>query len=138
MRGTLAKSSTSNVFHESIQRSVATFYRGYHTALDPRIDGSFGVEVMRLCERIVRNAGIETVSTTASALPSVAPSTAPSVAPTVLVVGGTGFIGKRLVRALVGRGASVRVLSRSTSASPATDVLSDFDTDFGRPAAARW
>jgi predicted dehydrogenase/nucleoside-diphosphate-sugar epimerase len=117
VRGTLAKSSTSNVFQESIQRSVATFYRGYHTALDPRIDGSFGVEVMRLCERIVRNAGIGTVSRTEAALPSVASSTAPSVAPTVLVVGGTGFIGKRLVRALVGRGASVRVLSRSIASA---------------------
>jgi nucleoside-diphosphate-sugar epimerase len=61
VRGTLTKSSTSNVFQESIQRSVATFYRGYRTALDPRIDGSFGVEVMRLCERIVRSAGVGAV-----------------------------------------------------------------------------
>jgi nucleoside-diphosphate-sugar epimerase len=104
VRGTLTKSSTSNVFQESIQRSVATFYRGYRTALDPRIDGSFGVEVMRLCERIVRSAGV-------GAAPAVIASPASAVAsapPTVLVVGGTGFIGKRLVRALVARGVSVR------------------------------
>ena len=113
VRGTLAKSSTSNVFQESIQRSVATFYRGYRGVLDPRIDGAFGVDVMRLCERIVRTAGVAAAST--PAVP--AARTAPSAAPTVLVVGGTGFIGKRLVRALVARGAAVRVLSRSIASA---------------------
>jgi predicted dehydrogenase/nucleoside-diphosphate-sugar epimerase len=113
VRGTLTKSSTSNVFQESIQRSVATFYRGYRGVLDPRIDGSFGVEVMRLCERIVRTAGVAA----APSSPAAVASTAPSAAPTVLVVGGTGFIGKRLVRALVARGVLVRVLSRSIASA---------------------
>jgi len=115
VRGTLAKSSTSNVFQESIQRSVATFYRGYRGTLDPRIDGAFGVEVMRLCERIVRTAGVDATRAAAASAAAPATHTTPSGAPTVLVVGGTGFIGKRLVRALVARGANVRVLSYYTS-----------------------
>jgi predicted dehydrogenase/nucleoside-diphosphate-sugar epimerase len=113
VRGTLTKSSTSNVFQESIQRSVAAFYRGYGSVLDARIDGSFGVEVMRLCERIVRAAAVPASPPSLDA----ARSTASSEAPTVLVVGGTGFIGKRLVRALVTRGVSVRVLSRNLASA---------------------
>ena len=38
-------------------------------------------------------------------------------APTVLVVGGSGFIGRRLVRSLVERGVGVRVLSRSVGSA---------------------
>ena len=117
VRGTLAKSSTRNVFQESIQRSVATFYRGYRGTLDPRIDGAFGVEVMRLCERIVRTAGVDATRAAAASAAAPATHTTPSGAPTVLVVGGTGFIGKRLVRALVARGANVRVLSRSIASA---------------------
>src|SRR5262249_39134171 len=37
--------------------------------------------------------------------------------PTVLIVGGTGFIGRRLVRALIENGHSVRILTRNARAA---------------------
>jgi nucleoside-diphosphate-sugar epimerase len=42
----------------------------------------------------------------------------PKQRPTVLVIGGTGFIGQYLVRALVARGIAVRVVTRSMSSAP--------------------
>ena len=114
VQGTLRKSSTSNVFQESIQRSVGAFYRGLKGELDSRIDGAFGVEVMRLCESIVASAGVATQPQRGRENTS---GVTAGQTPTVLIVGGTGFIGKRLVRALVGKGVGVRVLSRSAASA---------------------
>ena len=115
--GTLRKAPESNAFLESIHRSVGAFYRSYRGELDPRLDGRFGVQVMRLCERMVRAAGVPLVSSRPAAVPAPASAFATSPQPEVLVVGGTGFIGKRLVKALVGRGVGVRVLSRSVASA---------------------
>ena len=110
---TLKKRPAANPFLGSIARSVAAFYEGIATgAMDERLTGRFGAEVIRTCERIVTDAGAAT-----------APRPAPTpVAPangkaTVLVVGGTGFIGKRLVRDLLAAGHGVRVLSRSRASA---------------------
>jgi predicted dehydrogenase/nucleoside-diphosphate-sugar epimerase len=105
---TLRKGPQANVFLESVSRSVAAFYRGIDEGrLDERLSGRFGAEVIRTCERIAAACG-------ASAQPCPVPA-APALArpARVLVVGGTGFIGKRLVRALLAAGHGVRVLSRS-------------------------
>ena len=104
----------ATAFQDSISNSVAAFYRTFHGELEPRLDGRFGAEVIRLCERIVRAANAE---------PASPPKTirshdvAPLQKPIVLVVGGTGFIGKRLVHSLVRRGLGVRVLSRSVASA---------------------
>jgi predicted dehydrogenase len=110
--GTLRKSPQANVFLDSIGRSVAAFYRGLHdAALDPRLDGRFGAEVIRTCERIAASAGVLATPRPAPPVP------APAAPARVLVVGGTGFIGKRLVRALLAAGHAVRVLSRSATSA---------------------
>jgi nucleoside-diphosphate-sugar epimerase len=106
------KGPQSNVFLHSIHRSIAAFHAPGD--LDERLDGRFGVEVMRLCDRIVESSGV-------SRRPAVSGSrkaaSEPPVPATILVVGGTGFIGRRLVAALVERGHGVRVLSRSAEAA---------------------
>jgi predicted dehydrogenase/nucleoside-diphosphate-sugar epimerase len=109
--GTLGKGPAANVFLDSIQRSVAAFHSP--GTLDPRLDGRFGVEVMRLCARIVEAAGV------AMRAPAHAPAVSPppQARPTVLVVGGTGFIGRRLIERLVARDLGVRVLSRGAAAA---------------------
>ena len=105
---TLRKGPQANVFLDSIARSVAAFYRGIEEGrLDERLSGRFGAEVIATCERIAAACGVA-----AQPRPVPAPP-APSQAAKVLVVGGTGFIGKRLVRALLAAGHGVRVLSRS-------------------------
>jgi predicted dehydrogenase/nucleoside-diphosphate-sugar epimerase len=110
--GTLKKGSQANPFYDSVGNAVAAFYRGIDDGkLDPRLDARFGARVIGVCEQIMQSAGV------AAAAASAAKATLPAVATpkpaTVLVIGGTGFIGKRLVRALLAAGHGVRVLSRS-------------------------
>ena len=109
LRATFTKSPHTAAFQDSISRSVAAFYRTFHAEIDPRLSGHFGADVIALCERIVSAAGAEPAS---MPKPIRTNDLAPLVRPTVLVVGGTGFIGKRLVKALTDRGMGVRVLSR--------------------------
>jgi nucleoside-diphosphate-sugar epimerase len=108
-----ARSPHQIAFQDSVSRSIAAFYGGFHGALDPRHSGRFGVEVIRLCERFVEAAG---AAPAAGPKPIRIDDVAPPRRPTVLIVGGTGFIGRRLVRVLAERGIGVRVLSRSLGA----------------------
>ncbi len=109
--GQLKKDSSANAFHDSVARAVNTFYR-FDEPLDKRLDGAFGVDVMRLCESIAARAGIDPLAPRPQAKTSASLFTTPA-APDILVIGGTGFIGKRLVQQLVAKGYSVRVLTRS-------------------------
>ncbi len=109
----LRKQPAANPFEESIALSVAAFYAGLDGGLDPRLTGRFGAQVIQLCEDIITSSGIDaTARTNAMAAPVARPTK-----PTVLVVGGTGFIGKGLVRRLARRGVGVRVLTRSLSSA---------------------
>jgi nucleoside-diphosphate-sugar epimerase/predicted dehydrogenase len=103
-----------DAFQDSICRSVAAFYSGLDGDLDPRVDGRFGVEVIRLCESIVRSAGVEPAASPKGGRLQDVPAV---TRPTVLVVGGTGFIGRHLVKLLIDRGIGVRVLSRNSAAA---------------------
>ncbi|PZU07487.1 NAD-dependent epimerase/dehydratase family protein [Sphingomonas sp.] len=110
----LRKQAAANPFEESIALSVATFYAGLGGTLDPRLEGRFGAKVIQLCEDIIAASGIENGAASASTAP--APVAEPTK-PTVLVVGGTGFIGRGLVRRLAARGVGVRVLTRSLASA---------------------
>ena len=113
VKGTLRQSSQSNPFLNSIGRSIATFYSSFDDGIDSRLQGAFGADVIRLCQQIACAAAL---APNPSADRPMVQSRAPS-RPAVLVVGGTGFIGKRLVKLLVDRGESVRVLTRSAAAA---------------------
>jgi predicted dehydrogenase/nucleoside-diphosphate-sugar epimerase len=102
LKAALAKRPDANPFEETIFRSISRFYGG---ELDARHDGRNAAKVIRLCENIVAKAGLpKTTKTKAKAMKP--------VKPTVLIVGGTGFIGRKLVKKLVGEGVGVRVLTR--------------------------
>ena len=113
LSATFTRTPYDSAFQASISNSVATYYRTFAEGLDPRLQGSFGAEVIRLCERIVTAAGAEPAAPPKAARIR---DVAPLAQPRVLVVGGTGFIGKRLVEALIERGVGVRVMSRSLGA----------------------
>jgi predicted dehydrogenase/nucleoside-diphosphate-sugar epimerase len=111
----LRKSPESSPYGESILRSIARFYDEAEGEVDPRHHWSFGAKVMQFCEEVCAAAGVgmpspKPISITAGAK-------TPATAAKVLVVGGTGFIGRRLVAKLVDKGVPVRVLSRSKSAA---------------------
>lgn len=113
IRAALRKGPEAAPFEESIYRSIRAFYEAGTEGVDARHSGRFATEVIRLCEDIAEAAGAGLPSL--SGVSVTAPEGATS--PTVLVVGGTGFIGRRLVRDLVERGLGVRVLSRSANAA---------------------
>jgi predicted dehydrogenase/nucleoside-diphosphate-sugar epimerase len=96
-------------YDETIFRSIEAFYRATLEELDPRHRAEFGSEVIRACENIVDAADVPRPTRERIEIKVAEPRTAP----TVLVVGGTGFIGRALVKRLTDRGLSVRVLTRN-------------------------
>jgi len=100
--------------------SIAAFYSALrtNTALDSRIAGTSGRDVIECCTKIIRAAGVDLAATSEPR-----PRSKPTVQPTVLVLGGTGFIGRELVRQLLAANYSVRVAARGSSA-----VLEEFDS----------
>ena len=96
----------------SIQNSIASFYArlGKPNGLDGRISGDFGKAVIETCETIIRKAALKG----RIARPQVESG---DVKPTILVIGGTGFIGKSLIGKLLDQGYAVRAAARGSSPS---------------------
>ena len=108
-----------NPFESSILESVDAFYSELRTGdCDKRISASLARDVINVCSRAVAAAQI---------IPGMKAKRAPTSAakkPDVLVLGGAGFIGRRLIPKLLEEGHSVRAVSRSASA-----MLEDMDSD---------
>lgn len=100
-----------NPYETTFLNSVGAFYDGLagSSIPDSRIDGHFGLETVALCKRVIESAHV------APAV-SVAPLSPRAIHPTVLVFGGTGFIGRELVKQLLAAGYEVRAAVRSSSA----------------------
>ncbi|MDB5809267.1 MAG: hypothetical protein JWN94_1389 [Betaproteobacteria bacterium] len=109
---TLRKKPAANPYGDCIERCIRGFYLQDDAAPDPRLGGRFGVDVVRVCEEIARQPAFEPAAN-AHEHWAVAP---PLGTPTILVIGGTGFIGKYLVKSLAARGYGIRVVTRSASA----------------------
>ncbi|MGR3813640.1 MAG: NAD-dependent epimerase/dehydratase family protein [Cognatishimia activa] len=99
----------------SFQGTFKAFYQSLRdgSPMDARFDGSSAVTVM------------QAIDDTLALMPEVEEAPKPKrqrkPKPTVLVVGGTGFIGRALTRKLVSEGKDVRVLSRGKS-GPFADI----------------
>jgi nucleoside-diphosphate-sugar epimerase/predicted dehydrogenase len=113
IKSALTKRPDANPFEESIFRSIRAFYADGILQVDPRHNGKFGSDVIRFCEAVTSLAQVGPPSLRSVSV--VMPSTQEK--PTVLVVGGTGFIGRRLVRKLIDRGHVVRLLTRSPASA---------------------
>lgn len=97
-----------NAYARSIEQSIRTFYSGLRGTMDPRCSGQLGRQVVEQCARIAAMAEVQRPSVKRVA--RVAQADAPA---DVLVLGGTGFIGRELLRQLLKAGHTVRVMSRS-------------------------
>lgn len=113
LKSALSKGPDANPFEDSIYRSIRAFYEGGIANLDSRHSARFATDVVRLCEQVSLAAGTGKPSTQSVSVPQPKPTKPPDV----LVVGGTGFIGRRLVRKLCDQGYSVRVMTRNPRAA---------------------
>jgi nucleoside-diphosphate-sugar epimerase/predicted dehydrogenase len=106
-----------NPYEVSIKDSVASFYASLRSSarLDTRISGAFGRSVIETCEAIVRKAKLKGGAERAPV------PTAAGLKPNILVIGGTGFIGRALISRLLDQGHSVRAAARGSS--PALEDL---------------
>jgi len=111
----LRKSPESSPYGESIFRSIARFYDASRPDVDERQHWSFGAKVIQFCEEICASAGVGEPSARPVAIGDEAKT--PADPAKVLVVGATGFIGRRLVSKLLKKDVPVRVLSRSRNAA---------------------
>ena len=100
-----------NPYQISIQESIATFYDGLRSpdGLDNRNSGQFGQSVIETCERIIQSAKLKS----GPRRPKVEPRA--QLKPNILVLGGTGFIGRRLIEQLLAKGHAVRAAARGSS-----------------------
>ncbi len=103
----------------SFSGAIGSFYSsiGAGTALDPRFDMATAQVVMKGI--------VDALSTMPKqALPQ---HSTGSPRPSVMVIGGTGFIGRALTRELVARGHDVRVISRGSD-GPFSDIADHVET----------
>ncbi len=87
-------------------------------AVPRRFSGAAALEVAGMLDRVA--AALPRPEASAPPAPAVQPGRAPGP-PEALVIGGTGFLGRHLVHALVARGQRVRVVSRGAH-SPFADL----------------
>jgi len=110
----LGLSRHGSLFELSIARAVESFYRDLDRPgeLDPRLSARRGARIVELGRALADRAVAKNAPAPAATL------VAPARKPTVLVLGGTGFIGRELVQRLLADGRSVRILTRGAPGSP--------------------
>ncbi len=108
-------------FPYSIARTVESFYKTRKGTLDERITAEIGEQAIALGEWIARETQFLDAKAAVEVPPEVVPmtNTEPTVPSTVLVIGGTGFIGRALVSRLRQDGYGVRVMTRNPKSCPA-------------------
>ena len=117
-RAMLGLGRRSDMFFRSMQASIAAFHAALDAGGAPALDGHFGAELVRLCETIRDQAFPPAPASVAPA--SVAPAAVASdtTPPDIAILGGTGFIGRCLVRRCLAAGRRVAVMARSIHALP--------------------
>ncbi len=103
----------------SFRGMVDAVYDAIHhrTPMDPRFDGQTATRVMQAIDATLARLPLSEDPKPKRGKPT----------PTVMVIGGTGFIGRNLTRELVRRGHDVRVVSRGKSA-PFADIANHVET----------
>jgi len=115
IKAKLKLGTRGNPYGATIACALDAFYGAQGSALDKRVDGKMGARVIRLCEKLSSLPNFPTGDPARQA-PRVPNEML--TAPHILVLGGTGFIGKELLRQLIDKGHTVRALVRSVAGIP--------------------
>ncbi len=107
----------SDQFYVGIKNSVVAFHKGVSAGGALDVSAETGLHLVELCEAIGEKAGVSKIP--AKTIGSLIPSDQSVPDYDVAVFGGTGFIGKHLVKQLLDVGYSVGVIARSIAGLPA-------------------
>jgi predicted dehydrogenase/nucleoside-diphosphate-sugar epimerase len=113
-RYTLGLGRRADSFFAGMRGSIEAFYAALRSGQAPPVDATGGAEVLEWCEAISEIARGQ--ATSRPALEIAEPS--PPRPGEIVVLGGTGFIGRRVVQGLLDRGAPVTAVVRRTHGLP--------------------
>ena len=107
-------------YGRSIAACIRAFYEGVRRGqLDERVGDRVAGEAVELAASVARSISIPRMGSNHTAPTKTPPAVSPSgSAPKVLVLGGTGFIGRALIRKLNDAGHSVRLVARHPGSLP--------------------
>lgn len=108
--GTLAKRTYASPYAYTFEKSIGAFYRSIAGDVDNRMLPQIGRHTIEVCEAIVQSAG---ASANVSHSKLQQRKGKVLTKPTVLVLGGTGFIGRHLLVQLAKRKVGVRLVTRN-------------------------
>jgi predicted dehydrogenase/nucleoside-diphosphate-sugar epimerase len=101
-------SKAGDPYFASILESIRSFYEHLPTKVDFFQSCEFSTQIITLCKKIADTAGIKEKQRNH---PQIKPLSSKKAE--ILIIGGTGFIGKALVRLLTEKGEAVRLLVRN-------------------------
>ncbi len=115
----IASLNRKSPYGQSFRGMMRTVYADLaaNRPVDARFSGASAVNVMQSIEAALAHLPASAAPATITGTPN----------PSVMVIGGTGYIGRHLTRALVARGRDVRVLSRG-SHGPFADIADHVET----------
>ena len=114
-RSTLGLSRREDSFFAGLRGSVHAFHGALRAGIPLPTDGARAIEVLEWCEAIAAEA---VRNRPAVAPPPALPEPGPARPGEIVVLGGTGFIGRRVVQRLVERGLPVTTVVRRAHGLP--------------------